>query len=392
MPYHIGKSLATLNRGNRGLLLLCVAAQLCLGEGGRLNGGNAIPQARIAYAPSTAFFDGRIFLAWRGAGSPDMSEDDQHLYYATLDGENWSLPQSLSANKSMFGPVMAATENQLFIAWHGEGNLFSGTGDSRIYFASLQRGGEVRYWGAVPGAKSAGSPGLAVYQGRVYVGWRSTGNITLGLVAGNRHWINHVVFDPSSGQWQDAPSDGINIVHANSTSGPAFAPVGTKLYALWRGTGSVTFYGPNSDPGDPYIYYGFYDGKNWSTLQLPLPRVMGTNASWSPGAVTSWSPGAVDWMGNLFVGWRGDQARGDVPSDSTLSFGLKSRDDQWEEIDLFNGESPGSAFSPSMVVDGRSGRLWVFWRGEFDRQTGIDDQKIYSASFDRLGSAPRVGP
>ncbi len=331
-----------------------------------------VPGVRSAYAPSAALLDDRIALGWRGPGAVDLSEDDQQLYLAFNANKEWSNTRRISG-KSMFGPVLAASQKELFIAWHGAGNLFSGSGDQRLFLASLQRDGQMRYYGAVPGALSAGPPGLAVHEGLVYVGWRSPGNITVGVVPGNQHWINFRVFNPQTELWVGVDDNGGNIVHANGTSGPVFAPVAGTLYGLWRGTGSLTFYGPNSDPGDPNIYYGSLDGNRWSTLQLPLPTI--------PGALTAWSPGAVEWKGGLLVGWRGDQQKGRDPGDETLSFARLTSARQWETIELFEDAKPASAFAPSMAVDPREEVLWVFWRGGFNRESSNDDQQIYSATF-----------
>lgn len=269
----------------------------------------------------------------------------------------------------MFGPVLAATDEKLFVAWHGPGNLFTGAGDSRMYFGYLQKGGGFHHLGVVPDALSAGPPGIAVYEGLVYVGWRALGNVTVGMVPGNQHWILYGTFDPSREKWSIPEHGAINIVHANSASGPCFTSVGDRLYALWRGTGSLTFYGPNSDPGDPFIYYAFFDGESWSALNLPLPTV--------PGALTAWGPGAVEWKGGLCIGWRGDQPRFGAPGSSEMRFANLHDESGWKSLDLFGASRHGSAFGPAMASDKKQGKLWVAWRGVYDREKGTDDQQLY---------------
>lgn len=372
MRYHSAGPLATLNRF---ILSIVSLVTLPLSPLGGERGNplvSEVPGTQSAFGPSAVYFNQKVYLGWRGVGSPHSSRDDQSLSLRTLSAEGWGQPWSLS-RESMFGPVLAASEERLYVAWHGEGNLFTGTGDGRLHLAYLDSLNQIHSLGEVPGAISAGPPGLAVYEGLVYVGWRSAGNITLGMVPGNQHWINYMVYDPEAEAWLDTTQKGGNIVHANGTSGPIFAVVGRSLYGLWRGTGSMTFYGPNSAPGDPSIYFGWLDHDEWSTSQLPLPTI--------PGASTAWSPGAVEWKEKLLVGWRGDQARGEKPEDPTLSFALYQGHERWETLELFGQSKPESAFAPAMTVDRGTGRLWVFWRGVLNSEEKIDNQQIYTASF-----------
>lgn len=145
------------------------------------------------------------------------------------------------------------------------------------------------------------------------------------------------------------------------------------MHLFWRGSGSVNFFGPNSDPGDALIYYGSFDGEDWSTKQLPLPTI--------PNAVSAWGPGMVEWQEDLWVGWRGDQARDDRPEDTKLYFAKMDAEGRWEALDLLDDPLARSAFAPALTTTYEGQRLWIFWRGPFDRGKGVDDQKIYSASF-----------
>ncbi len=383
MQYHIVKSLTTVFVGFPLSLRLLILSAFVLTVD--LNAGEVfeVPRARSAFAPSAASFDGKIFLGWRGVGTPDRVENDQELYLAFRGAEGW-IRKEVSIGKSMFGPVLASNQDRLFIAWHGAGNLFSGTGDPRLYLAAISRDGLVQHLGAVPDAVSAGPPGLAVHRGLVYVGWRAGGNITVGTVPGNQHWINFNVYDPKTQSWLGEKGGGGNIVHANGTSGPTFAAAGERLYVLWRGTGSITFYGPNSDPGDPSIYYGFLTEGEWSTRQLPLPII--------PGALTAWSPGAVAWHDHLLVAWRGDQQRGDTRADSSVSLAWYDGNQNWHTIDLFANSKPRSAFAPSLAVDETDENLWMFWRGEFDLESGINDQQIYATTLSKASFETEAMP
>src|SRR5262249_13112171 len=146
-------------------------------------------------------------------------------------------------------------------------NLFTGTGEGKMYFGSYRKESGFVSLGEIPQAASAGPPGLAVYRGLVYAAWRGLGNITLGYgVPGKEHWILYAIYNPLEKRLSSQPQHSVlnAIVHANSATGPCLATVNDKLYAVWRGTGSVTFHGASSNPGDPLICYASFDGVTWS--------------------------------------------------------------------------------------------------------------------------------
>lgn len=329
--------------------------------------------ARSAFGPSLAVAaDGTVFAAWRGAGSPDGSDDDQHLYIATRREGKWTAPITLPV-KSMFSPALAAHGDTVFIAWHGPGNLFTGTGDARIFFGSYNEKRGFRELGAIPKAASAGPPSLAMYQGRLYGAWRGLGNITMGMVRGNEHWILYATCDVETQTWSSAEGSLFSIVHANSTSGPALATVGDKLYAVWRGTGSLTFDGPNRDPGDPLIYYASFDGNTWSAKTLPLTTI--------PGAETAWGAAAAEWNGRLCAGWRGNQPWDGARGDQSVYFAVLDPENGWQRLNVFGASIPLSAFGPAMASGPAKNEIWIGFRGEFNSTRNIDDQSIYVLSL-----------
>lgn len=326
------------------------------------------PSARSAQGPALAVVEGVLVAAWRGPASPTSAEDDQQIYLAMRRGDRWERPIAL-AIRSMFSPALTVHERTLYLAWHGEGNLFTGTGNSTLSFGAFDSANGFRSLGAIPDAVSAGPPALTVFQGRLYAAWRSLGNITVGMVRGNEHWILYSSFDLAAQKWA-AP---LNIVHANSTAGPSLAAVNDRLYAVWRGTGSLTFHGPNRDPGDPLIYYASFDGKSWSAQTLPLPTI--------PGATTAWGASAVNWAGHLCVGWRGNQPWDGANGDQTIYLAQYEPDQGWEPLKFFSAPIPTSAFGPSLASDGD--RLWIGWRGPYNSERAIDDQSLSVTSISR---------
>jgi hypothetical protein len=356
-------------------LLLC----LLLPGGPKVAGQEtpiSIPNARSAYGPSLALLNGEVYAAWRGGGAPDADEDDEQLYLAALREGQWAGPWPLPA-RSMFSPALAVHGDTLYLAWHGPGNLFTGTGDGAIYLGDYKTGRGFRCLGAIPQASSAGPPSMAVFQGRLYAAWRGAGNVTLGMVRGNEHWILYATFDFKREKWSSAEQPLFSIVHANSTSGPCLATVNDQLHAIWRGTGSLTFHGPNPDPGDPFLYHASFDGKSWSAQILPLPTI--------PGARSAWRASATAWQGRLCVGWRGDQPWDGALGDQTFYFSVLNEDKAWQPLNLPRQALAG-AFDPSLASSGEE--LWVGWRGEFDSSRNLDDQGMQLTCFKASDLAP----
>ncbi|QIS09740.1 exo-alpha-sialidase [Nocardia arthritidis] len=80
--------------------------------------------------PTLASWQGRLYMAWRGIGSDD-STNDKGLYWASFDGRQWSEQQRIEGVASNFGPSLVATYDRLHLYWKG-----STTGDDtddRIY-------------------------------------------------------------------------------------------------------------------------------------------------------------------------------------------------------------------------------------------------------------------
>jgi hypothetical protein len=365
----------------RRIRVRCFAAFMALLiSGGALGQFQTIPfpNSRSAYGPAIAVVNGTVIAVWRGAASPNSSVDDQQLYLAAYRAGRWEAPVSLPA-KSMFSPALAVHGRDLFVAWHGPGNLFTGTGEGSISFGVFKTEGGFRHLGMIPKAVSAGPPSLAVFRNRLYGAWRGAGNVTVWMVSGNESGIMYATYDLDLGKWSSEDSPPVNIVHGNSTSGPCLATVNEKLYAVWRGTGSVTFHGPNSEPGDPLIYYASFDGTSWSAKNLPLPTI--------PGASTAWGASAADWNGLLCVGWRGNQPWDGAKGDQLIHFAVLTEDKGWQPLDVFKDAKPASAFGPFLASDSANGELWVAWRGAYDSARGIDDQTLYLTGFGVSGVA-----
>jgi hypothetical protein len=81
--------------------------------------------------PSLAAFKGKLYAAWKGAYH---DTNDQGLYYATFDGENWSSQARMPVGESSVGPSLAAFKGKLYAAWKG---AYHDTNDQGLYYATF---------------------------------------------------------------------------------------------------------------------------------------------------------------------------------------------------------------------------------------------------------------
>jgi hypothetical protein len=108
--------------------------------------------------PSLANFGGKIYAAWKGAGS------DQGLYYATYDGSSWSTQNSISGVASSVGPSLAGVGDKLYAVWKGA------SADETLYYAYYPYG-PTKTWSAqtaIPASGSSMGVAIAEFKGNLY--------------------------------------------------------------------------------------------------------------------------------------------------------------------------------------------------------------------------------
>ncbi len=76
-----------------------------------------IPGAASSYGPSLATLGGKLYAAWKGVN--DLRNNDQSLYYASFDGQNWSGKEQILSVTSSIGPSLAEYNGNLYAMWKG---------------------------------------------------------------------------------------------------------------------------------------------------------------------------------------------------------------------------------------------------------------------------------
>ncbi|WP_334819315.1 hypothetical protein, partial [Nostoc sp.] len=125
---------------------------------------------------------------------------------------------------------------------------------------------------------------------------------------------------------------------------PALASYGGRLYMVWKGVGD-----------DSAIYYSSFDGSSWSPQQLT-----------SGDRGTSAAPALASYGGRLYMVWKG------VGDDSAIYYSSFDGS-SWSPQQLTSGDR-GTSAAPALASYG--GRLYMVWKGVGD------DSAIYYSSFD----------
>lgn len=224
-------------------------------------------------APAIASQDDLLYLAWKGAGNNQLN-----LAVSADDGRTFSSATTLGDSSDM-APALASHNGRVYLAWTGEGEqqlnvarvVLIGSTAGTYDIEGIERK-------AVLGDTSDGAPALVSCLGRLFLGWRGSGNEDLNLAFSDDDGLTF---------------HGKHIVGEYSDRGPALTTHDDLLYLGWRGSGNedlnvarVVLYG--STAGD----FGI-DGL---TSKVILPDI-----STEPPALGSAA-------GLLYLAWKGEGA------------------------------------------------------------------------------------
>ena len=125
------------------------------------------PQVSIAgvetsHRPALAAYQGKVYAAWKGTSNSDGS--DEHIYYASFDGQAWSAQKGFDGLTSS-GPSLAVFGEDLYMAWKGE------DGDERIWYSSFN-GTSWSEQAVTPGFLTSIGPSLVSYAGALKMFWK----------------------------------------------------------------------------------------------------------------------------------------------------------------------------------------------------------------------------
>lgn len=123
------------------------------------------------FTPAIASCNGRLFIAWRGAGNPDLN-----VMYSSDNGATFG-HKCISTETSVQAPSLGTMNNALYISWKGDGN--DNLNVARVAMTGNDIVGLIDK-SILPDTTQL-SPSLTVNNNRLYLGWKGDGNPYLNL-------------------------------------------------------------------------------------------------------------------------------------------------------------------------------------------------------------------
>jgi hypothetical protein len=221
--------------------------------------------------PALASCEGRLFLAWKGAGNDNLN------LTLSSDGSSFGGKHTFE-DSSDRGPALAEHGGRLFMAWKGSGN--ENLNVARIQLWSDSQGGfgvEGIDQKVTLDDTTEQSPGLATAADRLLLAWKGAGNDQLNAIYsedGGGSFVGKVTYDDASDMgpalaaggaigWKGSGNENLNLatcdfvgnsggqflgldgVLANKVTlddtterGPAVAVMNRRVFLAWKGAGN----------------------------------------------------------------------------------------------------------------------------------------------------------
>ncbi len=182
----------------------------------RVPGPKTLPRETTETAPAIASHEGRLFLAWKGAGN-----DNINLMWSS-DGIGFSTPVTLPEATDA-APALASFNGRLFLAWKGSGNEAINVAKVTFFASTAGAFGVERLEGKVTlGDTTEAAPALAAHAGRLFLAFKGAGNDALNLLFSS----------------DGATFGGKRTFGDSSDRAPALASTPGGLLLAWKGSGN----------------------------------------------------------------------------------------------------------------------------------------------------------
>ena len=311
-----------------------------------------------SHSPTIAFFEGRLFIAWKGSGNDNLNIlCSQQLSASTMITSFDSRKKHISGETSDNAPTLTVHRGGLFIAWKGSGNDNLNVG--LVDF--IDRGGEDFDIRGIVNKMilrdtSNEAPALASHDNNLFIAWKGSGNDNLNLMYSQ-------LFSPDTKQIGDFRTDLKHISQETSDEAPALASHRGKLFIGWKGSGNDALnsaevqLSPNPD-GPRIAVFG-------PKQILPTGDPDHLHVASSNHGPAMLSHGQREGVqSSLFMAWRDnfqdlDGKLGIAASDSGLDFSSSHFDPQSPETSdtapALSSSGPGPFNAP--------GILFIAWKG-----------------------------
>jgi predicted transcriptional regulator len=153
-----------------------------------------------------------------------------------------------------------------------------------------------------------------------------------------------------------------------------------KIYVVWEDGNNTNGAGTDLD-----IFYRFFDGKNWSDIQIISEPIAGQNMN----NKTSRCPDIAVENGKIYIVWQDDNNTNGAGDDNDIFFRCNLTGSSWEDIQVISEPLLGlnnnnNSVGPMIAVD--NGRIHVVWHDFTDHNnSGADGDIFYRCNLTGLG-------
>ena len=259
-------------------------------------------------SPAIASWNENLYIAWKGDGNNNLN-----LMYSADDGETFQNKYT-SPETSPEPPALCVHNGNLYIAWKGNGN-------DNLNVARVDQPGApiVGFVSKVTlGDTSPKSPSLASLNGVLYLAWKGDGNDQLNVMSST-----------DNGQTFG------NKFTSNETSpqAPCIAAHNGNLYISWKGDGN--------------------DNLNVAQIDVEGNVVTGFSNKVTLDETSPQSPSIASFGGNLYISWKGD-------GNDFLNIMYSTNDGATFGDKYISGETSPQA----PCIAGHAEHLYISWKGD----------------------------
>ncbi len=153
---------------------------------------------------------------------------------------------------------------------------------------------------------------------------------------------------------------------------PQVAVEDDKIYTVWSDSTNL-----NGSGGDTDVFYRYFNGSQWSEIQVLSEPVAGSNTN--NGA--SFHPDIAVENGKIYVIWDDNNNTNGAGTDKDIFFRCNLTGSGWEDVQVVSEPVPGNNFNdggsngPAIVVE--NGKIYVVWYDRNNTNNAGTEEDIF---------------
>ena len=335
--------------------------------------------------PKIATEGSNIHVVWYDITDFNNSGGDYDIFYRKFNGTSWLPIEVISepvVGKNLnidddYDPDITIKNGKVYVVWDSENNSDgSGTDYDIFYRANLGYG-----WGPIQiiseeviwknnNIGDSSNSKIAVENENIYVVWFDNNNTN------NSGADYDIFFRCNSTGWGPIEIISEPIQGSNFNIGDSYDPEidveNGKIYVVWRDMNNTNGAGTDSD-----IFYKYFNGSNWSEVQVISESVPGSNFNIQP----SLDPGIVVENRNIFVVWYDRNDTNGAGTDRDIFYRCNLSGYSWEPVQVISepifgaDTNTGESWGPKIAV--KNNEIFVVWYDNNDTNGSSTDFDIF---------------